>query len=178
MCVGKFLCIHWKATWSVSFWKKWADSGGQNQTLGNYFDYAIVQCENHSYCRVSEQLWSHVTNQFMTNKIFHNEYEYQIYSKYPFCTNTNTNLFVTLNLVRIRIWIYSFIPNIRIFEYFGTNICLNPKELDKYSFKEWKIFSMATKITHKSIPITIFYKKCSHLIKIWMIKGIYPKLRK
>ena len=86
----------------------------------------------------------------MTNIIFHHEYEYRIYSKYPFCMNTNTNLFVTLNLVRIRIWIYSFIPNIRIFEYFGTNICLNPKELDKYGFKEWKIFSVATKITHLS----------------------------
>ena len=44
------------------------------------------------------------------------------------------------------------------FEYFGTNICLNPKELDKYSFKEYKILSVATKITHNSIHITNFTK--------------------
>ena len=82
-----------------------------------------------------------------------------------------------MNLARIRIWIYSSMPNIRIFEYFGTNICLTPKNLDKYSLKEWKISSVATKTTHDSIPITKFYEKWPHLIKIWMIQGIYPKSR-
>ena len=91
----------------------------------------------------------------VTSIIFHHEYEYWINSKYLFCMNTNTNLFETLNLARIQIWIYLFMPNIPIFEYF---ICLNQKEL---GFKEWKISSVATKITHNLIPNTKFYKKMS-----------------
>ena len=48
------------------------------------------------------------------------EYEYEYIRDIEFGPNTNMN-------------IYLFIPNIRIFEYFGTNICLNQKELDKNS---------------------------------------------
>ena len=56
----------------------------------------------------------------VTNIISDHKYEFRIYSKYPFCLNTNTILFMCI---------------IQIFKYFGTHFYLNANELDKYSFK-------------------------------------------